>query len=225
MVVTIAMPSGPDSTDGTTRRRLLAGLGAGVAATIGGCSGRIPGTGPAHIEAETFAESGELRWEYPPRDDADGIGYAAVEFDRVLSESAEPGSLRFTLNSTVGGLAASEPYRGYEADWFRFRVGPPAEYATRHTVRMWVRPPTWPGVRLRYDRRGGRSDLVVTAPDVHTDGTITFPLVLDSGGETPPDRVHCAFTVQASRPGALGKTVRVSDSGTLDLGSVVDRST
>lgn len=46
-----------------------------------------------------------------------------------------PPALEFQLNSTVGGIAASEPYTDYEADWAWFRLAPPVEYdATQYRM-------------------------------------------------------------------------------------------
>lgn len=202
----------------TTRRSALGALGASLATGLAGCAGRVPGTGPTRVDAETTVEADEIRWRYPPREgDRDGIGYAAVE-TRGQRRRERPPALRLTFNSTVGGLAASEPYRGYRADWFRFRIAPPPDYEGRGTFAVRVEPPgQWEEFSAHYDVEGARRWFVTELRDVDTQGTILVPAVFDPGMTALPDRLRCAVTVQVSRPGPLGKTVRVDDAGSLAL--------
>ncbi|ELZ29238.1 hypothetical protein C475_03439 [Halosimplex carlsbadense 2-9-1] len=213
------MPSSPPSSDSETRRAFLATFGTVTGAALAGCAGRLPGTDPKGVDARRTTEAGEISWEYPPNDDADGIGYASVELDRNRTGERSPSAYRLTLNSTVRGSHGSEQYEGYRADWFRFRVGPPAAYAARYGFEMRVQPPPWPELSLRYDRRGGRRALVVESEQFGSDGTITFDLLFVPGGSPAPQRLHCSFEVQASRGGALAKTVSADGQGTLAIPS------
>jgi hypothetical protein len=213
------MPSATDEC--ASRRRVLAALGTVVAGGLGGCSGRLPGSGPERLDAERTVEDGEreLRWQYPPRDgDRDGIGYADVVVDRRLRRTSLPPALRLTLTSTVGGIAASEPYRNYRPDWFRFRLWPPRTYEAtlHHSVRV-APPGQWEGFSTYYDIRGDVRRTTVELRNVETRGTIEIPAVFDPGVARLPDRLHCSFTLQASGPGPFGKTVRVTGRGTLPL--------
>lgn len=211
------MPSNAPSDGSESRRAFLAAVGTGTAAALAGCAGRLPGTDPEQVDARRTTEPGEVSWEYPPNDDAEGIGYASVELDRNRAVERSPSAYRLTLNSTVRGSHGSEQYEEYQADWFRFRVGPPAAYAARHGFEMRVQPPPWPELSLRYDRRGGRRELVVESEQFGADGTITFDLLFVPGGSPVPQRLHCSFEVQASRGGALAKTVSANGVGTLAI--------
>lgn len=217
------MPSTfPRGGDRVTRRRALAGLGTAVAGGLAGCTGRLPGTGPARLDTETTVEHDQdprLLWRYPPREgDEKGIGYAAVEIDRVIRRDSRPPAIRVNFNSTVGRLAASEPYSGYRPEWFRFRIWPPATYDGRIDYHVRVEPPgQWEDFAAYYDVRGGVRRTTVELRNVGTRGTIAIPAVFDPGTNSLPDRLHCSFTVQASRPGLLGKTVRVADQDALSL--------
>ena len=174
------------------------------------------------MDVETVVERDRdprVRWEYPPGDDAEGIGYGAVEGDRSSRGEEPPSAVRLEFNSTVGGIAASEPYQGYRADWFRFRVRPPTDYEDRLTYDLRVAPPQggWEGLGAWYDVQGGARRTTVELRDVGSQGTILIPAVFDPPSAGLPDRLHCSFSVQASRPGALGKTVRASGRGPLPL--------
>ena len=170
------------------------------------------------MDTETVVErdgNPQIRWEYPPRDDADGVGYAAVRTDRFVGEGARRSAVRLEFNSTVGGLAAAEPYRGYRADRFRFRVRPPTDLI--YDLR--VAPPRggWEGFGAWYDVQGGVQRATVELRDIDSKGTIHMPAVFDPRSAGLPDRLHCSFSVRASRPGAFGKTVRASGRGSLPL--------
>mgnify|MGYP000510096038 CR=1 FL=1 len=222
------MPSTPDSDSAPprrlseNRRTVLAGLGTALTAGLAGCSGRIPGTGPETVDAETTVEDDRVLWRYPRRDgDQEGIGYAAVTADRLLHRERLPPTLRLEFNSTVGGLAASDPYRGFHPDWFRFRIRPPGDYAARLQYAVRVEPPgQWEGFGASYDIQTGVREFSVELRDVDTQGTILIPAVFDPVIDDLPRQLHCSFTVQASRPGVFGETVRVRDSATLPLDSV-----
>jgi hypothetical protein len=216
-------PSMPSDSDDPTRRRVLAGVSTALTGALAGCSGRVPGTGPTRLDVETTVETDRdprLLWQYPQRDgDADGVGYAAVEVDRVIRRENRPPALHLTFNSTVGGIASADPYRGYHLDWFRFRVWPPTAYDGRVNHRVRVEPPgQWEGFSTYYDIRGNVRRTTVELRDVDTQGTIRVPAVFESGTDSLPDSLHCSFTVQASRSGLLGKTVRATASDTLPLG-------
>ena len=202
--------------DGLSRRHALAGLGTVILGNLGGCSGRL---GPERLDADATIEDGELRWQYPPRDgDRDGLGYAGVAVDRRLRRASLPPALRLTLDSTVGGIAASEPYRGYRLDRVRFRLWPPENYgaALHHSVRV-APPGQWEGFSASYDIHGDVRRTTVELRGVETQGTIEIPAVFDPGAAPLPDRLHCSFTIQASGPGLLEKTVRVTGRETLPL--------
>lgn len=205
-----------------TRRRLLASIAAGAAAGMTGCAGQLPGTSPRSVDAAETGESGELVWQYPETEigeHSEGIGYASIEYEGERNHGGTS-ALQFGLNTTVGVIAAGEAYNDYEAEWARFRLGPPSSYTVRHPFEMWVRPPTYPDVRVGYDQRAGRRELVVELPEIGTEGTITFPLLFDPIDDVLPDRLHCSFTVQASTPGVLGESVRASGHGVVDLEDV-----
>lgn len=203
-----------------TRRRVLAGFGAAVTAGLAGCSGRLPGTGPERLDVESTVETDttpRVLWEYPPREgEQDGIGYAEVEVDWIRRRNGDPRVIRLTFNSTVGGLAASEPYTGYRPDWFRFRIRPST---SRINYRTYVEPPgQWEGFSAYYDRQGGVRRTTVELRDVGTRGTIQIPARLSLGGDSLPDGLHCSFTARVSRPGLFGESVRVSGRDTLRFG-------
>lgn len=215
------MVSADSQRDGpATRRRVLAGFGAAVTAGLAGCSGRLPGTGPERLDAESTVETDtttRILWEYPPREgERDGIGYAEVEVDRIRRRNGDPRAIRLTFNSTVGGPAAGEPYTGYRPDWFRFRIWPST---SRISYRTFVEPPgQWEKFSAYYDRQAGIRRTVVELRDVGTRGTIQIPAHLSLDGDPLPDGLHCSFTARVSRPGLLGEAVRVSGRDTLPLG-------
>lgn len=217
------MPSTPSDGDGrVSRRHFLAGATAAVSGAIAGCSGRVPGTEPTHLGVETTVETDQdprLLWQYPQREgDADGVGYAAVEVEPIPQRDDRPLAMHLEFNSTVGHIASEQPYKGYHLDWFRFRVWPPATYNGRINHRVRVEPPgQWEEFSAHYDIRGNARRTTVELRNVETQGTITVPAVFESGTDSLPDRLHCSFTVQASRPGFFGKTVRVAAQDTLPL--------
>lgn len=210
------MPSSDRPT--ATRRRLLAGLGTAAAAGLAGCAGRLPG-GHATAEAEAIVETNRIRWEYPPTEgDSEGIGYAAVSVEGLVRRQRLPPALRLAFNSTVGMLASGEGYEGYEPDWFRFRVEPPYGYERLNSFEVRVEPPgQWEGFSAYYDRQGVHRRFFLELRDVDTEGTILVPAVFDPGAGALPERLRCSFAVQVSRPGPLGKTVRVSGTETLEV--------
>lgn len=204
------------SNDTPTRRRLLAGLGTALVGSAAGCAGRLPGGGPATVDAEATDDAEETSWEYPSGADGEGIGYASVEYDGLLRRERLPPAIRLELNSTVGGLTTEERYEGYSADWFRFSFWPPIDYGGHDTYEVRVQPPgQWDGFGAHYDYSGVNRRFVVELHEVDTQGTILVPAVFDPAGAGPPDRLECSFTVQASRPGPFGRTVRASGRGTL----------
>ena len=211
------MPS--TCSDGRSRRHALLGLGTAILGSLGGCSGRLPGRAE-RLDAESTVEGGEeIRWQYPPRDgDRDGLGDAGVAVDRRLRRASLPPALRLTLDSTVGGIAASEPFRDYRLDSVRFRLWPPtrSEAALHHSVRV-APPGQWDGFSASYDLRGDIRRTTVELRNVETQGTVEIPAVFDPGAAPLPDRLHCSFALRASRPGFLGKTVRVVGRETLPL--------
>jgi hypothetical protein len=148
----------------------------------------------------------------------DGIGYAAVEVDRIIRRDGRPPTMHLTFNSTIGGIASNEPYEGYRLDWFRFRIWPPATYDGRIDHHVRVEPPgQWEDFSAHYDTRGGTRRTTVELRNADTQGTIMVPAVFDPGTNPLPDRLHCSFTVQAARPGVFGRTVRVAGRGTLPI--------
>lgn len=217
------MPSTFLSSDGrTTRRGVLAGFGTGIAGSLAGCSGRLPGTGPDELATETEVEDDQdprVVWRYPPREgETDGIGYAAVEAKYATRSGDDASPVRLTFNSTVGGIASSEPYEGYHQDWFRFRIWPPSSYEGRLAHEVRVEPPgQWEGFSAYYDVDAAVRRTTVELRDLGRQGTIEIPAVFDPTGNPLPDRLHCSFTVQASRSGHFGNAVRVSDRDDLPL--------
>lgn len=217
------MPSSFPDDSHVSRRQVVAGFGTVAASAFAGCSGGLPGTEPAQLDTETTVERDpdpRLLWRYPPReDDREGIGYAAVEADRIIQQENRPSAIYLNFNSTIGRLASSKPYKGYHPDWFRFRIWPPATYQGRVNHHVRVEPPgQWEDFSTYYDMQGNVRRTTVELRNVETQGTIMIPAVFDSGNNQLPDRLHCSFTVQASRPGILEKTIRVADQGTLQLG-------
>lgn len=213
------MPSTFPPHEHVSRRRLLAGLGTATAGALAGCSGRVPGTGPAHVDAESTVEDDRIVWRYPPRpDDGAGIGYAAIDVERLDRGGARSPALRLEFNSTIGGIAAGEPYRGYHPDWFRFRIRPPTSYEGRLQYHVRAEPPgQWEGFATYYDLEASVRQFVVELRNVDTQGTIVVPAIFDPGSDSLPDSLTCSVTVQAARPGVLGKTVRVAGQETLEL--------
>lgn len=205
-----------------SRRGVLASISTGALGSLAGCSGRLPGTDPVHLDTEETVETDPdptLLWRYPSREgDHEGIGYAAVELTRIRTEKSRPSALELTFNSTIGSIASNEPYQGYQPDWFRFRIWPPTTYEGRLSHRVRVEPPgQWSGFSLYYDIRGTVRHTIVELQDVETQGSIIIPAVFDLSMNGLPDHLNCSFTVQASRPGFLGETIRVSDNGQLPI--------
>ncbi len=204
------------------RRRLLAGVGSTALFGLSGCSGRLPGTDPERLAVETTVEEGQhprVLWEYPTReDDADGIGYAAVEVNRIVARESRSPELRLNFNSTIGRIASDPPYEGYHPDWFRFQIWPPVTYGGALNYEFRVEPPGgFDGFSTDYETRSQVRRSTVELDHVGTQGTIQIPAVLDPGGNPRPDQLHCSFTVQASRSGFLGNTVRVTDQAVLPV--------
>lgn len=218
-------PSSDSNADRRTRRHVLAGFGSAVVASVAGCSGRVPGLGPERVHAETTVRDGsglgspEILWRYPRREgDEDGIGYAAVEARRVDRLEGRFPTLSLQFNSTIGGLAADEPYEGYRPDWFRFRFEPPSSYEKATSYATRVEPPgQWEGFSTYYDRESTAKRTVIELRDVQMQGTIIVPAVFAPTTESLPKTLYCQFTVQASHPGIAGKTVRASGEGNLPL--------
>lgn len=189
------------------------------AGSVAGCSGRIPGTEPEHLDAERTIEDDRIIWRYPPREgDREGIGYASISVERLVARENQPPLLWLSFNSTIGRLASSDPYRGYHPEWFQFTIRPPASYESSLRYRLRVEPPgQWAGFGAYYDIDGGVREATVELRNVDTQGTVIVPAVFDPATEPLPHTLHCSFTVQASRPGMFGRTVRVSDAADLDL--------
>ena len=88
--------------DGTSRRRLLAGLGSATTAALAGCTSRLPGAGPERIDAESTVEDRQVLWKDPPREgDRDGIGYASVDAERLYCSFTVQASRPGTFGRTV----------------------------------------------------------------------------------------------------------------------------
>lgn len=213
------MPSTQTQLDSRSRRGALAGIGAALMGGLAGCTGQLPGTGPENVDTVSSTESDRLLWRYPPTEDgSDGIGYAAVEFGRLIPRDQGPSTVRLELNSTVGGIAASEPYTGYRLDWFRFRLQLPREYRANNHTEIRVEPPgQWKHFSAYYDMQGGSRQFVVELRNVDSQGSIIVPVVLDPQTNALPERVWCSVTVQTSRPGIFGETVQANGEGTLTI--------
>lgn len=216
------MPSTFPDDSRVFRRRVLAGFGAVVASAFAGCSGQLPGTEPAQLDTEMTVERDQdprLLWQYPPREgDKEGIGYASVEADRIIQEEGRPSEIYLNFNSTIGRLVSNKPYKGYHPDWFRFRIWPPSTYEGRINHHVRVEPPgQWEDFSTYYDTQGNVRRTTVELQNIETQGTIIIPAVFDPGTNPLPDRLHCSFTVQATRSGVLEKTIRVADQGSLPL--------
>lgn len=229
-------PEGPPKTTRATspkgaptvsRRTFLAGGAAAASLGLAGCAGRAPGT-TADIDVAARTDGSQLLWDYPARaveddEDSDGIGYAAIRFgvvDTVGPNTSVDPALTFRLNSTVGGIAAGSSYKGYQADWFRFRLGVPRSYDGLAGLRASVRPRRWPEIQTTYGYHNARRDLVVHAPHVHSDGTIVVEGRFRPPGTTVPRQVHCGFEVHASRSGPLGRRVLATGQELFDLSTV-----
>lgn len=205
--------SDPERPVRTHRRQLLAGAATAAVAGTAGCSA----LGRASLSTEVIEDSDRrIAWGYPRTDgDTSGIGYAALSYDRRVAPGTS--ALRFTLNTTVADLSTVESYNGYEADWFRARVGTPGRYQQEHgDASIYVRPPGgWKEFGARYENGAAGRELVVEFRQIDTEGTIEIPLIVDPGGDPVPPSLRCSFEVQASKPGVLGRTVRASDAGRL----------
>lgn len=214
------MPSSENETTRTTRRRVLTAVGATTTGVLAGCAGRVPGTGPEELPAETVTEENGVRWEFPSRDsDTDGIGYASVTVEKLGREQLGP-TLALDCNCTIGGLASSEPDENYTLDWFRFRFGPPPTFEGHGNFEVRVQPPgQWEEFSAYYDHRGARREFVIELTAT-VEGTVITPCVFDSVVDSLPEKLYCAVTVQASRSGLFGKTVRTSDEETLTIGEL-----
>lgn len=222
---TLPEPAAESPGDGrsTSRRRFFGGVATAAGVCLAGCAGRLPGN-TAGIDATTRTDGNTLLWDYPAGaaegDDSDGIGYASIRFralDLAETDRSVKPTLQFRLNSTVGDIAAGEPYEGYQADWFRFRVGVSRTYDDAAGLRAFVQPKQWPEIETTYGYRDGRRLLVVMAPDVNEAGTITVDGQFRPTGATLPRQLYCEFEVQASQPGLLGRTVAAAGRETFDL--------
>lgn len=213
------MPSTETELDSLRRRQALAGIGAALTGGLPGCTGQIPGTGPENVDSVSSTETDQILWRYPATEDgSDGIGYAAVEFVRLIHREQGPSAIRLQLNSTVGGIAASEPYTGYRLDWFRFRLQLPRAYRANNHLEMRVEPPgQWEDFSVYYDMQGGSRQFVVELRNVDSQGSIFVPVVLDPQTKALPERVWCSVTVQTSRPGIFGETVQANGEGSLSI--------
>ncbi len=69
----------------------------------------------------------------------------------------------------------------------------------------------------RDDIRGSVRRTTVELRNIATQGPIIVPVVFAAGVDSLPDRLHCSFTIQASRSGTLGRTVRVAVQDSLPL--------
>jgi len=210
-----------------SRRRLLTGGVTAVSLGLAGCAGRGPGAA-ADVDVATRTDGARILWDYPARavegdEDGDGIGYAAIRFRTVGTvgpeQSADP-ALTFRLNSTVGEIAAGESFKGYQVDRFRFRLGVPRSYDDIAGLQASVQPNQWPEIRTAYGYQGSRRDLVVSAPDVNSDGTIIVEGRFRPSRPTLPRQVYCEFEVHASRPGLLGRSVVATDSEMFDVSAL-----
>jgi hypothetical protein len=218
----------PETTaTGTSRRRFLAGGAAAITTGLAGCAGRVPGRAAA-VDVAARIDDGRLIWDYPARavdgdGSDDGIGYAAVGFEASDPSGPEQPAdpvLRFGLNSTVGGIAADEPFEGYRADRFRFRIGLPPDYEDAASLEAFVQPTSWPELTTTYGYRGSSRELVVCAPEVGTAGTITVAGGFRPAGATLPRRLTCGFEVRASRPTPFGRSVVAADRRSFDLSAI-----
>ena len=220
-------------TNRVSRREFVAGSITAISLSLAGCSGRSLGT-TDDVDVATRTDGATILWDYPARavendDDNDGIGYAAIRlraFDTAGPEQPAEPVLTFRLNSTVGGIAAGEGFKGYEADWFRFRLGIPRSYDDLAGLRAFVHPNQWPEIQTTYGYHNSRRDLVVHAPEVHSDGTITVAGRFRPSSTALPRQLYCGFEVRVSRPGLLGRSVTATgaemfDISTLDLPSGV----
>lgn len=125
--------------------------------------------------------------------------------------------LNFRLNSTVADIAAGESDKGYQADWFQFRIGVPRTDDGLSGLRTFVQPPQWPEVQTTYGSEGAMRELVVKAPSVNEEGTITVKGRFRPSGTALPRQLHCQFDVQASQPGPFGRTVLADGRATFDV--------
>lgn len=214
---------GPSSDRSIPRRGFLAGTAITASVGLAGCGGRLPGS-TATVDAAGRRDGDGLVWEYPASavrgdEDDEGIGYASIRF-RAVDLAGDSGrvvpGLTFTLNSTVGNLDTG----GYRADRFGFRIGVPRSYDGTAGFRAAVEPNTWPELRTSYGYEGAVRELVVTAPDVDTDGTITVDGRFRSSRATLPRQLHCGFEVRASRSGALGRTIVADGRTTFDVSTL-----
>lgn len=207
----------------SARRQFLAALSTGVSAAVAGCTDVVPDAGAESLSTEIIENNARrIAWSYPAReDDRDGIGYVGLQRRRSVPSDDDSSRMRFRLNSTVAELSTISSYNEYEPDWFRVRLWTPIDYQQEHgLVSFLIEPPgQWEGFSTRYEHRGTHRELILEMRDISTKGTILVPFVLDSETDPLPTAVESAFTVQASKPGLIGKTVRASDSGQLAFGS------
>lgn len=60
--------------------------------------------------------------------------------------------------------------------------------------------------------------LVLELRGVGVEGTHLYPFVMNPQTEPLPDELHCDITLQASRSGQFGRTIGISERGTLEFG-------
>lgn len=224
----------PDSSTGraertpaVSRRGLLAGVAATTSAGLAGCAGRLPGDATS-VDAADRLEDDTLVWDYPAAavddgGDGEGIGYAAVRLralDVAPAAESTTAGLRFRLNSTVGEAGATTSADGYQADWFRFRLGVPRSFDGVAGLRAFVQPPPWPALEVTYGSRANLRELVVAAPTVDGAGTVTVEGRFQSSGAALPRQLRCQFAVQASQSTPFGRTLVAEGTRTFDLSTL-----
>jgi hypothetical protein len=207
-----------------SRRHFLTGATAAATVDLAGCTAQRPGNA-ASVDSSTKRDGNTLIWNYPAsavqsNGRHEGIGYAAIRL-RALNTAVDAGSvapvLDFRLNSTVADIASGEPYQGYQADWFQFHIGLPRTYDGLSGLQAFVQPPQWPEVQTTYGYEGAMRELIVKAPSVNEEGTITVDGRFRPSGTTLPRQLRCQFEVQASQSGLFGRTVLADGSATFDV--------
>ncbi|SDM21329.1 hypothetical protein SAMN04487949_1296 [Halogranum gelatinilyticum] len=208
------MPSTDDGrTERTSRRRLLSTLATGLTAATAGCAGSVP---EQHDRLTTtqFEDSSErIAWDFQTASAEYRTGYAALRLQRRLDDgdADTPDPTLFQFNASL------DLDNDFEFDWYRARISTPTDYHQRYgDVTYRVTPPgQWEDFCVYFQRHATRRELVVEHRGVDTEGTILTPVVVNPVTDPFPPALRCQFTLQASKSGAFGRTIRIADSGQL----------
>lgn len=207
------------STASSSRRRFLAAIGSAGVAGIAGC---LAG-GPDRVRTEVIEKRQErIVWQFPKSaGGGEGIGQVALSFDETTVFAERTPVERFVFTATVTGPDTRAPVRGFELERLTARIHAPKAYEREYgPAEFFVKTPgQWEDFSTYYDIPAGRREFVVDMSHIDTAGTIQVPLLLSHPTDPAPEALAITFSVQASRPGLTGRSVRAANGGRLAFGA------